>query len=308
VAQVMEELVSQTFSPDYISLVQGSRKVNEFLLSQRFDFIFYTGSPSVGKVVMRAAAEFLTPVVLELGGKSPCIVDEGANLDIAAKRIAWGKTINAGQTCVAPDYLFVHESLKEELIGRIAGSIDRMFGPDIKQSKYFPRMVNQAAFDRVKKLMDHGKVRYGGQTDASERYIAPTIIDEVMPDFPIMQEEIFGPVLPILTFRKIEETIGYINTQEKPLAFYYFGKNRKAREVLAGTTSGGGCINDTIIHFANHHLPLGGVGNSGQGKYHGHNSFLAFSNSRAIMTSPTWIDLPIKYVPFKGFKWVKKII
>ena len=308
VAEVMEELVHETFNPDYIAIAQGSRSVNEILLEQRFDVIFYTGSPAVGKVVMRAAAENLTPVILELGGKSPCIVDAEANLDIAAKRIAWGKTINAGQTCIAPDYLLVHQSVKDELLRKIAASIDRMYGPDIKQSKYFPRIVNDKAFERLQKLMKHGKITYGGQVDAAERYIAPTLIDEIMPDFPIMQEEIFGPILPVMTFDHIDQAISYINSHEKPLAFYYFGKNKQAKEVLAKTTSGGGCINDTLLHIANDRLPFGGVGNSGMGKYHGHESFLAFSNSRAIISSHTWIDLPIKYAPFKGFNWVKKII
>lgn len=308
VAKVMEEMVHETFDPEYIAMAQGSRKVNEILLEQRFDIIFYTGSPAVGKVVMRAAAEHLTPVVLELGGKSPCIVDAGANLDVAAKRIAWGKTINAGQTCIAPDYLLVHQSVKDELLKKIATCIDAMFGPDIRQSKYFPRIVNQQAFGRLLKLLEQGKILYGGQVDATERYISPTLIDEIQPDFPIMQEEIFGPILPVMTFGNIDEAVSYVNSHEKPLAFYYFGKNKQAKEVLAKTTSGGGCINDTLIHIANHQLPFGGVGNSGLGKYHGHGSFLAFSNSRAIVASPTWIDLPIKYVPFKGFKWVKKII
>jgi aldehyde dehydrogenase (NAD+) len=308
VAEVMEELIHETFDQDYVAITQGSRKVNEILLKQRFDIIFYTGSPAVGKVVMREAAEHLTPVVLELGGKSPCIVDADANLDIAAKRIAWGKTINAGQTCIAPDYLLVHQSVKEELLKKIAGSIDSMYGSDIRQSKYFPRIVNQQAFERLQKLMKHGKIRYGGEVDSTERYIAPTLIDEIQPGFPIMQEEIFGPVLPVMTFRHIDEAISYINAQEKPLAFYYFGKNKQAKEVLAKTTSGGGCINDTLLHIANHRLPFGGVGNSGMGKYHGHGSFLAFSNSRAIVNSTTWIDLPVKYPPFKGFKWIKKII
>jgi aldehyde dehydrogenase (NAD+) len=308
VAEVMEDLIHETFDPNYIAITQGSRKVNEILLEQRFDIIFYTGSPAVGKVVMRAAAEHLTPVILELGGKSPCIVNVGANIDIAAKRIAWGKTINAGQTCIAPDYLLVHRSVKEVLLEKIAANIDRMFGPDIQQSKYFPRIVNQNAFERLQKLMEHGKIRYGGQVDTTDRYIAPTIIDDVQPYFPIMQEEIFGPILPVMTFDHVDQAISYINSNEKPLAFYYFGKKREAKEVIAKTTSGGGCINDTLLHIANHRLPFGGVGSSGMGKYHGRDSFLAFSNSRAIVSSPTWIDLPIKYVPFNGFRWIKRII
>lgn len=308
VAEVMEELIHETFDQDYIAITQGSRKVNEILLEQRFDIIFYTGSPAVGKVVMKAAAEYLTPVVLELGGKSPCIVDAKSNLDIAAKRIAWGKTINAGQTCIAPDYLLVHQSVKEELLKKIAAHIERMYGPDIRQSNYFPRIVNQQAFERLQKLMKHGMIRYGGQVDASERYIAPTLIDEIQSDFPIMQEEIFGPILPVIAFEHIDEAIAYINAHEKPLAFYYFGGKKQAKEVFAKTTSGGGCINDTLMHIANHRLPFGGVGNSGLGKYHGHESFLAFSNLRAIVSSPTWIDLPVKYAPFKGFNWMKRFI
>ena len=307
-AKVMEKLILDTFEPDYISIVQGNRNVNGILLGQRFDFIFYTGSPAVGKVVMRAAAENLTPLVLELGGKSPCIVDEGANIDIAAKRIAWGKTINAGQTCIAPDYLYVHESVKEELLSKIAASIDKIFGPDIIQSKYYPRIVNQQAFETLEKLLHQGKIRYGGQTDAASKFIAPTLIDEIEPGFQVMQDEIFGPILPVMTFNHIDQAVSYINSHDKPLAFYYFGKSRKAREVLAKTTSGGGCINDTILHIANHHLPYGGVGTSGLGKCHGRDSFLAFSNARSIVESPAWIDLPFKYAPFKGFKLLKKII
>ena len=308
IALVMEELVRETFEPAYVSIVQGSRKVNGMLLEQRFDVIFYTGSPAVGKVVMKAASEHLTPVVLELGGKSPCIVDSGANLDVAAKRIAWGKTINAGQTCIGPDYLFVHQSVKEELLQKIALNITLMFGEDIQQSKYFPRIVNDQAMVRLQKLMEHGKIIFGGKVDVGDRYLSPTIIDEVKPEFPIMQEEIFGPILPVMTFENIDIAISYINEHEKPLAFYYFGKNCEAKKVLARTTSGGACINDTLMHITNHHLPFGGVGNSGLGNYHGHESFLAFSNARAVVTTPTWIDLPFKYVPFKYFKWLRKII
>jgi aldehyde dehydrogenase (NAD+) len=308
IAKVMEELIIETFDPGYVTIFRGGRKVNELLLKQRFDFIFYTGSPMVGKVVMRAAAEHLTPVVLELGGKSPCIVDADANLEIAARRIAWGKTINAGQTCIAPDYLLVQQSIKDELIKKIGACIDEMYGPDISQSKWFPRIVNDQALERLQKLMKHGKVVYGGQVDPGKRYIEPTLIDEVKPDYPIMQEEIFGPILPVLTFDKIDQAISYVNSQEKSLALYFFGNSKIAREILATTSSGGGCINDTLLHIANRNLPFGGVGSSGMGKYHSRTSFLAFSNQRSIVSSPVWIDLPFKYVPFKGFKWIKKIL
>jgi len=308
IAKVMEEIVKETFNLNYIGIVQGSRKTNEILLEQRFDIIFFTGSASVGKVVMKAAAENLTPVVLELGGKSPCIIDKNANLDIAAKRIAWGKTINAGQTCIAPDYLYVHQSVKDELISKIAVQIEKMYGENIQESKYFPRIVNQQAFNRLEKLMQHGTIKFGGKTDRTDKYISPTIIDDIKPGYPVMQEEIFGPILPVMTFDDINEVINYVNSNEKPLALYYFGKNKEARDILSKTTSGGGCINDTLMHIANHHLPFGGIGNSGLGKYHGKNSFLAFSNQRAIVSTPTWLDLPLKYVPYKYFKLIRKII
>jgi aldehyde dehydrogenase (NAD+) len=308
VARVMEDLIHDTFDPGYITIVQGDRKINEILLKQRFDMIFFTGSPVVGKAVMKAAAENLTPVVLELGGKSPCIVDSDADISKAAKRIAWGKTINAGQTCIAPDYLFVHQSVKDELLKKIIVNLDKMFGPDSQLSKFYPRIVSQGAFVRLKKLMEHGRIVYGGEMDSDDKYISPTIIDDVSLAFPIMQEEIFGPILPVLTFHKIDEVISYINQKEKPLAFYYFGKKGKAKEILSKTTSGGACINDTLLHIANHHLPFGGVGNSGFGKYHGINSFLAFSNSRGVVNSPDWIDLPMRYVPYRNFKFVKKIL
>jgi aldehyde dehydrogenase (NAD+) len=308
IAGVMEELIHETFDEKYISIVQGGRDVNGILLEQHFDIIFFTGSPSLGKIVMKAAANFLTPVVLELGGKSPCIVDSAADIDIAAKRIAWGKTINAGQTCIAPDYLFVHTSVKAELLKKIIINFGKMFGENAQESPYFPRIVNQNAIQRLQTYLLNGTIVYGGKVDAADRYISPTIIDDVKPDDPVMQEEIFGPLLPVMTFENIDTVIEYVNSHEKPLAFYYFGKNKQAKDVLAKTTSGGACINDTLMHVTNHHLPFGGVGNSGMGTYHGYNSFLAFSNIRSVVTTPTWIDLPLKYVPFKHFKWVKKIL
>ncbi len=308
IAKVMEEMIAEHFAPGYISVVQGGRATNTSLFAQRFDIIFFTGSPAVGKVVMKAAAEHLTPVVLELGGKSPCIVDSGANIDIAAKRIAWGKLINAGQTCIAPDYLFAHQSVKDELLDKIAQNIGEMYGEDIRGSRFYPRIVNNRAMERLLGLLDRGKIHTGGETDLAERFFSPTIIDNVEPAFPIMQDEIFGPILPVMAFGYIDEVVDYVNKNEKPLAFYYFGKDKKAKDVLSRTTSGGGCINDTLMHIANHHLPFGGVGNSGLGKYHGQESFLAFSNKRAIVSTPTWIDLPIKYVPFRYFSWAERII
>lgn len=308
IAKVMEDMIAEYFASEYITVVQGHRDTNAILFAQRFDVIFYTGSPAVGKVVMKAAAEHLTPVVLELGGKSPCIVDADANIEVSAKRIAWGKLINAGQTCIAPDYLFVHSSVKNELLAKIVKSIKEMYGENIKESRFYPRIVSDKAVDRLTKLIQHGTIYSGGEIDAKEKFIAPTIIENINPEFPVMQEEIFGPILPVMTFEKIDEVINYVNNHEKPLAFYYFGKNKNAKDVFSKTTSGGGCINDTLMHITNHHLPFGGVGNSGMGKYHGFDSFLAFSNQRAIVTTPTWIDLPLKYVPFKNFKIIKKLV
>lgn len=308
IAKVMEEMIKKTFDSNYITLVQGGRETNTILFEQRFDLIFFTGSPKVGKVVMKAAAEHLTPVILELGGKSPCIVDADADIAVAAKRIAWGKLINAGQTCIAPDYLFVHHSVKDELLTKIASSFKEMYGDEIKKNRFYPRIITDGAFERLTGLLKQGEIHTGGEVDASERFISPTIIDAVSPDFSIMQEEIFGPILPVMNFEHIDEAIDYINKHEKPLAFYYFGKNKKAKEVLAKTSSGGACINDTLMHIVNHNLPFGGVGNSGTGSYHGHTSFLAFSNKRAVVSTPTWLDIPLKYVPFKYFKFLKKII
>ena len=276
IAKVMQEMIEETFDSNYVAVVQGGRETNTILFNERFDIIFFTGSPKVGKIVMKAAAEHLTPVVLELGGKSPCIVDSDANIDIAAKRIAWGKLINAGQTCIAPDYLFAHQSIKDELLDKISINIKEMYGNSIKESRFYPRIVNQRAIERLEKLMKQGEIHTGGEVDAQEKFIAPTIIDKVRPDFLIMQEEIFGPILPVMTFEHIDETIEYITKNEKPLAFYYFGKNRGAKDILAKTTSGGGCINDTLMHITNHNLPFGGVGNSGLGKYHGTGKFLSF--------------------------------
>lgn len=250
-AKVIEEMITEYFSPEYIAIIQGGKDTNTVLFSKRFDIIFFTGSPMVGKVLMKAASTNLTPVVLELGGKSPCIVDKDANLDIAARRIAWGKLINAGQTCIAPDYLFVHESVKDELIRKMIENITAFYGKNIQQSRYFPRIVNQTAMERLIGLLSSGKIVFGGNYDIQERYFAPTIIDQVNPEDPIMKQEIFGPLLPVMAFKMIDKVIDYVNQQEKPLAFYYFGTNDKAKAILAKTTSGGACINDTIMHVAN---------------------------------------------------------
>ncbi len=308
IAKLMGTIISDTFDPNYVALFQGAIETNTILFRQKFDFIFFTGSSRLGKIVMKAAAENLTPVLLELGGKSPCIVDAEANIDVAAKRIVWGKFINAGQTCIAPDYIFVHQSIKNELLEKITQNIKKMYGNDPKTSRFYGRIVTTAATERLQKFLAQGKIITGGTVDLAEKYIAPTVIDDVMPEDLIMQEEIFGPILPILTFEKVDEVLNFINENDKPLAFYYFGENKKAKDILHKVTSGGACINDTLMHISNHNLPFGGVGNSGIGKYHGKASFYAFSNLKSVVTALTWIDIPLKYVPYQYFKWIKKII
>ncbi|MBQ5896650.1 MAG: aldehyde dehydrogenase [Bacteroidaceae bacterium] len=308
VSRVIEEMIAETFDKRYIAVVQGNREVNTALLDERFDIIFFTGSPALGKKVMAAAAKNLTPVVLELGGKSPCIVDADADIKIAARRIAWGKTLNAGQTCIAPDYLLIHSSRKEEFIKEFGKALTRLHGNDIKASQHFVRLVNENAFNRVSGYLKNGKIALGGATDAKERYIEPTLLTDVPLTSPVMQEEIFGPVLPMIPFNDRTEAIKFINEREKPLALYYFGKVSDGKEVIRTTSAGGSCINDTIMHIANENIPFGGVGNSGMGHYHGRLSFDAFSHKRSVVTTPTWLDLPFRYMPYKMFGLVKKLL
>ncbi len=306
VANVMEQIISTTFDKSHIALMQGHRDVNTLLLQQHFDMIFYTGSPAVGRVVMEAAARHLAPVVLELGGKSPCIVDKGANLDLAARRIAWGKTLNAGQTCVAPDHLFVHESLKKRLVEKIIENFVAFYGEDARNCENYCRIINDKAFARLTGYLKDGKLLYGGQTDAEQRYIQPTLI-EAEPEMPVMQNEVFGPILPVMTYNSLNDVIGYLNRHPKPLAFYYFGDAEKGMRVLTKTTSGGACINDTVLHIGNSRLPFGGVGNSGMGHYHGKESYLAFSHSRSVLLSSKRHDVALKYPPYKNFNLLRKL-
>ena len=308
VSCVIEEMITETFDKHYIAVVQGNRDVNTALLDERFDIIFFTGSPALGKKVMAAAAKNLTPVVLELGGKSPCIVDADADIKIAARRIAWGKTLNAGQTCIAPDYLLIHSGRCEEFIKEFGNALERLHGKDIRASRHFVRLVNDNAFNRVSGYLKDGKVVFGGTTNAAERYIEPTLLTDVKPTSPVMQEEIFGPILPMMPFESLDEAITFINEREKPLALYYFGKESTGKKVIKRTSAGGSCINDTIMHIANEKIPFGGVGNSGMGHYHGRLSFDAFSHKRSVVTTPAWIDLPFRYMPYKMFGLVKKLL
>ena len=308
VAEVLGRLIAETFDPEYVAVVQGHREVNSALLRERYDIIFFTGSPDLGRVVMRAAAENLTPVVLELGGKSPVVVDKSADIKLAAKRIAWGKTLNAGQTCIAPDYLLIHKDVKAEFVVAFRHAIAELHGEDVHKSEHYVRMVSDRAFERVVSYLDCGDVVAGGLTSAEDRYIEPTLLDNVSADSAVMREEIFGPVLPMMEIGDVEEAINFILDREKPLAMYVFSEEGVARRVFDHTSSGGGCINDTIMHIANEHLPFGGVGNSGMGRYHGRDSLYAFSHRRSVVTTPTWIDLPFRYMPYKLFRLVKKML
>lgn len=306
VSDVIEKMIRDTFPEEYVAVVQGDRDVNTALLEQRWDMIFFTGSPSFGRAVMAAAAKNLTPVVLELGGKSPCIIDKDADIEVAAKRVAWGKSLNAGQTCIAPDYLMLHKNIKDKFLSELEKAFGELLGDDPQKSEHFVRIVNDAAFERLKGYLADGEVVFGGKTDKSERYFSPTVLDHVSPDSPVMQEEIFGPIFPVQTFSSLDEVIRFVSMREKPLALYYFGS--QGDKVLKHTTSGGSCINDVIMHIANENVPFGGVGMSGMGSYHNKLSFDAFSHRRAVITTPVWIDVPFRYMPYKFFKIVKKLL
>ena len=308
VAQVLEQMIDDTFDDNYIAIVQGNRDVNRALLAERFDLIFFTGSPVLGRQVMEAAAKNLTPVVLELGGKSPCIVDKEADIKVAAKRIAWGKSLNAGQTCIAPDYLLVHQDIKEAFVEELRKAFRSLLGRKPQKTKHFVRIVSDKAFDRLIGYLDNGAIRFGGGYDRAERFIEPTLLDNVSPSAPVMQEEIFGPIFPLLTFSDTEEAIKFVTEREKPLALYYFGSTDKGEEVLHRTSSGGACINDVIMHIANENVPFGGVGNSGMGAYHGEESFRTFSHRKSVVTTTTKIDVPFRYMPYRLFSLIKRLM
>jgi len=312
-AAILQVIVKEVFEEDYVAVVEGGVEETQTLLKERFDKIFFTGSTAVGKIVAKAAAEHLTPVTLELGGKSPCIVDEDADLDVTAKRIVWGKFLNGGQTCVAPDYVVAHKNIRSLLINKMSACITEFYGENPQQSEDFPRIINQRHFERLSKYLNNGVAVKGGETDAEELYIAPTILDSITWDDAIMQEEIFGPILPILEFSDLDKLIEDLKYKEKPLACYYFGKSdSKQEKVLENISFGGACINDTVVHLANSNLPFGGVGNSGTGGYHGKYSFDAFTHYKAVLKKPFWLDIPLRYPPYKGklnflqqaFKWL----
>ena len=312
IALLLEKLINENFPEEYLRVVNplGGKETVSLLLDKPFDYIFFTGSVRVGKLVMQKAAQHLTPVTLELGGKSPCIVDSDAKLKLAAKRIVWGKFLNAGQTCVAPDYLCVHKSVKDELLKLIINEIRVQFGENVRNSEDYPRIVNKSSLERLSGYLNDGKIYYGGNIDEDNLYMEPTLI--IKPDLnsPLMSDEIFGPILPILVYEDLDNVIKFINHREKPLALYYFSESKKKiKYVLTSTTSGGVTINDTIIHVANPNLPFGGVGNSGVGKYHGKESFETFTHNKSVMKRGTFIEFNIRFAPYKNkLNLVKRIM
>ena len=296
---VLSKLIRDTFPPEYICIQEGGVDVAQELLSLKFDHIFFTGGTKIGQIVMEAAAKNLTPVTLELGGKSPCIVDQDINLTEAAKRITWGKFINAGQTCIAPDYILVDSAIKADLIKEIKLYLEKFFGDNPAESKDYARIINQKQFERLHSLLTDGKIIVGGESNPEEKYIAPTVLDDVSLDLPVMAEEIFGPILPILEYQTLDEAIALVNSKPKPLALYFFSNDKQKQErLLRETSSGGLSFNETIMHVGISDLPFGGVGDSGIGAYHGKASFDTFSHQKSVLYRPFWGDLNWRYAPY----------
>ena len=307
---VIAEIISNAFNENFVFTVEGGVERTQFLLSEKFDYIFFTGSRDVGKRVMEAASNFLTPVTLELGGKSPVIVNKDASINSAAKKIAWGKFLNAGQTCVAPDYLLVHRDIREKLIKRIGHYIRAFYGDDPSTSVDYSRIINSAHFKRIKGLLNNTSIVSGGSTSEKQLYISPTIVDKVSLNHPLMKEEIFGPVLPVLEFKDIDDAVNIEKSMPKPLALYLFTSGRKTEnKVISEISSGSVMINDTVLQVSNEHLPFGGVGESGMGAYHGKSGFDTFSHKKSIMKRSKLFDIPLRYPPFnKGYGMLRKLL
>ncbi|PBJ14298.1 aldehyde dehydrogenase [Flavobacterium sp. ACN6] len=297
---VIAKIIEKTFHINHVEVFEGGVEVCNKLLAQRWDYIFFTGSVSVGKIVAKAAAENLTPVTLELGGKNPCIVDETADLKLAAKRIVWGKFINAGQTCIAPDYIMIQKNMKVNFITYLIEEIIKAYGKKIDKSPDFARIINTKNWYRLTNMIQNENVLFGGESDANKLYIAPTLLEEPDLDSPVMKEEIFGPILPILVYENENDIEKVVSRYEKPLSFYIFSENNSfVKKLIKKYSFGGGCINDTVVHFSNKRLPFGGVGHSGIGAYHGQLSFDTFSHHKAIVKKGNWLDLPMRYAPYK---------
>jgi aldehyde dehydrogenase (NAD+) len=309
-SKVISEIITKTFDPSYIASVEGDAQVAQELLAQKFDHIFFTGGTKIGKIVMEAAAKHLTPVTLELGGKSPCIVDENVHLEYTAKRITWGKFINAGQTCISPDYLLVHKNIKDNLLQEIQKCVEEFYGENPAKSPDYGRLISQRHLERLAGFLKDGKIVIGGEVNSRDRYLSPTIIDGVSWESPVMEEEIFGPILPVLEYSDLGDAIGKINARPKPLALYFFSKDQEKQErILRETSSGGVCINDTVMQIAVTELPFGGVGDSGIGNYHGKASFDTFSHFKSVMQKTFLLELNWRYPPYEGkVDLIKKII
>lgn len=309
-SHLIADMIAQTFEPDYIAVVEGGVPTNTALLEQKWDYIFFTGGTEVGRIVAQAAAKHLTPTTLELGGKSPCVVDAKANLDVAARRVAWGKYFNAGQTCIAPDYVLVDKSVEVAFSEKLRGAVQEFFGANPQQSPDYARIINDRHFTRLASYLPDGEIYYGGQTDAAERYIAPTALKNVAPTSRVMTDEIFGPVLPILSYNRLDDAIEFINSRARPLALYLFTENKRVeRTILNETISGGAMVNATLLHITVPDAPFGGVGDSGIGAYHGRFGFETFSHKRTIASKPTWIDLKLTYAPYGDrLTWLKKVL
>lgn len=309
-SEVIDKIIRRYFDRDYITVIKGGKEISQNLLAEKFDYIFFTGSVQIGKIVMESASKNLIPVTLELGGKSPCIVDETANIDLAAKRIVWGKFLNAGQTCVAPDYLIVHSSIKEKLVNSMIKYIIEFYGTEPCKNLDYPKIINDKHFTRLLGLLEDEKIVLGGNFNKKTNQISPTILDDVTWSSSVMQEEIFGPILPVLKFEKLDEVINTVNKRPSPLALYFFSTDKdRQKNIMKKISFGGGCINDTVVHLASSYMPFGGVGDSGMGGYHGKASFDTFSHKKSILKKSNLFDISLRYPPFKNnLNILKKIM
>ena len=300
-SKITKEIIETVFEKKHVAVIEGGVETSTELLAQRWDYIFFTGSVQVGKIVAKAAAQFLTPVTLELGGKNPCIIDETANIKLAAKRIVWGKLINGGQTCIAPDYLLIHTSVKDKFVEYYQKEVTKAYGENPENSKDYPRIVNQRNFDRLAIMLENENILIGGKTNREDNYISPTLINEPSLDSEVMKGEIFGPISPVISYQTEADINKTISHYEKPLALYVFTKKKRfANKMIANYSFGGGTINDTTVHFANHNLPFGGVGESGLGAYHGKQTFDVFCHKKGVTKRYNWLDIPVRYAPYKG--------
>ena len=309
-SRIISKIIGETFTQNHVKCIEGGVEIAQQLLAQRWDYIFFTGSVAVGKLVAKAAAENLTPITLELGGKNPCIIDETANLKLAAKRIVWGKFINAGQTCIAPDYLLVSEKIKSNFTELLKVEITKAYGENPELSPDFARIIDKKNWERLSKMLGNENIIFGGKTNEADYYFAPTLLDQPTLESLVMQEEIFGPILPLLSYGNDADLHRTMSRYEKPLSLYVFTKNKAfAKKIIQENSFGGGCINDTIIHIVNNRLPFGGVGHSGIGAYHGRKSFAVFSHHKSIVKKANWLDLPLRYAPYKNkLKTIRKLL